>query len=92
MTASAKRFGKAGAFGTHRFRHCLGTAIPLKLPEHAAIAAAILNVGAAVVVSNYTRGSSVLAARAFHAAVASKRAATKELADKAFARRHRLAR
>ncbi len=89
--ASAQRFGGTGAFGTHRFRHCLGTAIPLMLPEQPAIAAAILNVGAAVVVSNYTRGSAVLAARAFHTAVDLKRSATKELADRAFARRHRRA-
>jgi len=56
--ASAERFGEDEAFGTHRFRHCLGTAIPLLMPEHAAIAAAILNVGAKVVVSNTkSRGS-----------------------------------
>lgn len=90
-TASSKLFGEADAFRTHRFRHCLGTAIPLLMPEQAAIAAAILNVGTKVVVSNYTRGSSVLAARAFHAAVDIKRSATKDLADKAFARRHRRA-
>lgn len=87
--ASAKRFGEDEAFGTHRFRHCLGTAIPLLMPEHAAIAAAILNVGGAVVVSNYTRGSNVLAARAYHAAIETKRDATKDLAREAFARRHR---
>jgi len=87
--ASAERFGEAGAFRTHRFRHCLGTAIPLLLPEQAAIAAAILNVGAKVVVSNYTRGSAVLAA--FHAAVSSRRSATKDLADKPVRRRHRRA-
>jgi len=90
-TASAERFGEWGAFGSHRFRHCLGTVLPLQMPEHAAIAAAILNVGAKVVVSNYTRGSTVLAARAYHAAIELKRTATKELADQAFARRHRRA-
>jgi integrase len=87
--ASAERFGEAEAFGTHRFRHCLGTAIPLLMPEHAAIAAAILNVGGQVVASNYTRGSNVLAARTYHAAVETKRDATKDLAREAFARRHR---
>ena len=88
-TYSAQRFGEEGAFCTHRFRHCLATFVPQLLPQRPAIAACLLNVGARTVAENYDRGTGVLAARLFHKAVENRRTASKEIAARAFARRHR---
>jgi site-specific recombinase XerD len=86
---SAKRFGAAEAFGTHRFRHCIASSLPLILPEHPGLAASILHISHGVLDKHYDRSSAVLAFRAFHAALAQESKATREIAEKAFADRRR---
>jgi integrase len=71
---SAERFGAAGQFRSHRFRHCIASATPFLLPENPSLAAAVLNIGASTVSESYVRGGAVRAARAYHAVVEKLRA------------------
>lgn len=84
---SAKRFGQAETFGTHRFRHCIASALPMILPEHPGLAASILHISHGVLDKHYDRSSAVLAFRTYHAALAKELAATKPMAEKVFAER-----
>ncbi|MEI6159549.1 MAG: hypothetical protein WCP77_06935 [Roseococcus sp.] len=85
---SAKRFGETEAFGTHRFRHCIASALPLILPEHPGLAAAILHISHGVADQHYDRSSAVLAFRAYHASVAKELIETRHMAEEAFLKRH----
>jgi len=62
---SAKRFGPENAFGTHRFRHCIGTTAPLVAPRIPTLGAAVLGVSGAVHAKHYDRGKRAAAARGF---------------------------
>lgn len=76
---STKRFGPDGAFGTHRFRHCLASTLPLVAPEHPALASTLLRISHGVMRKHYDRSEDVLAFRKYHAAVDAERKAAKEI-------------
>ena len=77
---STKRFGADHAFGTHRFRHCIGSTTPLLLPNHPALAATLLQISQGVLQKNYDRSNDIEAFRQFHAAIDAQR---KKLAPRA---------
>ncbi|WP_158537369.1 site-specific integrase [Humitalea rosea] len=82
---SAKRFGEDGAFGTHRFRHCIATAAPLIHPDHPGLAASLLRITGTVMNAHYDRSGTVIAFASFHAALAAERLALAPAARHAFA-------
>ena len=53
------------AFGIHRFRHAVGTTVPLRLPQHPGLAAAIMDVSPGVLEDAYNRAGQAAATLAF---------------------------
>jgi site-specific recombinase XerD len=86
---SAKKFGKAQAFGPHRFRYCIATYGPIEDPEAPTVSAAILGITAEVHRKSYDRGARAAAAARFHSTLRAARAETATLARNAFARARR---
>lgn len=76
---TTKRFGADGAFGTHRFRHCLASTLPLVAPEHPTLASTLLRISHGVMRKHYDRSEDILAFRKFHAAVDAERETAKEV-------------
>jgi hypothetical protein len=70
---SAARFGVAHAFRSHRFRHCLGSTLPLLVPEHPHLASQLLAISYGVASGHYDRSADVLAFRRYHAALDAER-------------------
>jgi site-specific recombinase XerC len=70
--------------GTHRFRHALGTIVPLFDHEFPASAAALLGNSSAVAQKYYNHGNQAEAARRFGDVLQQERQATADLAREAF--------
>lgn len=81
---SATRFGADEAFGLHRFRHCIGTAAPLLLPQYPGLAAGMLAISGRVAREHYDRAENVTAATSFHKTLAARRRASAQDADRFF--------
>ena len=62
---SRKRFGTA--FGPHRFRHSIGTTLPLRLPQYPGLAAGFLDVSGGVLGDHYNRAGQAAATASFQA-------------------------
>jgi hypothetical protein len=60
---SRERFGIT--FRPHRFRHAIGTTLPLKLPEHPGLAAAFLGGSRGVIQESYNRSGQAAATAMF---------------------------
>jgi hypothetical protein len=84
-----KRFGRAGRFGPHRFRHCLGTVGPMEDPAAGAAASAILGNTPSVHQKHYDRGARSAAAGRFHTGLRKDRRETEGLASRIFGSRRR---
>ena len=72
-TRSAARFGADRAFRSHRFRHCLGSTLPLLVPEHPHLTSQLLAISHGVAAGHYDRSADVLAFRRYHAALDAER-------------------
>jgi hypothetical protein len=72
------------AFGTHRFRHALGTTAPMADPGNPGVAAAILGISGAVHEAHYIRAGQTEAATLFADAIRPIRAKTESLARRGF--------
>lgn len=70
---SEARFGKGAGFHTHRFRHCLGSSLPLLIPEHPHLAASLLRISHGTMQKHYDRSEDVMAFRKFHSALSAER-------------------
>jgi hypothetical protein len=70
---SERRFGRGQGFRTHRFRHCLGSSLPLLVPEHPHLAASLLRISHGTMQKHYDRSEDVLAFRQYHSALAAER-------------------
>jgi len=70
---SEQRFGLGQGFRTHRFRHCLGSTLPLLVPEQPYLASQLLRISQATMQKHYDRSSEVLAFRQYHDALAAER-------------------
>jgi hypothetical protein len=70
---SEQRFGKGRGFRTHRFRHCLGSCLPLLVPEHPHLASSLLRISHGTLQKHYDRSEDVLAFRQYHAALGAER-------------------
>ena len=72
LVITRKRFGIA--FGPHRFRHAISTALAYYAPKAIGLAAAVLAISPNVVASHYDRANQVTARRIFSSAVARRKA------------------
>ena len=84
MRRSFARFGEP--FGPHSFRHALATTAINLMPANPGIAAAVLGNSHRVVEQHYARADRLLAGKSYLSAVDAARAASRELAEAAFAR------
>lgn len=64
---SLRRFGVR--FGTHRFRHAIGTTTPMRDPTHPGLAAGVLGISAAVLELHYDRAGQAMGAAAMDQAI-----------------------
>lgn len=62
---SRERFGREHSFGVHRFRHCIGTTLPLMFPDKPGLATAVLNISAGVHAKHYDRSVRASGARIY---------------------------
>ena len=74
LIITRKRFGLA--FGPHRFRHAISTALAYHAPKATGLAAAVLAISPNVVACHYDRANQVSARRMFSSVVARRKART----------------
>ena len=81
---SKRYLGKS--FGSHRFRHDIGTTAPLTDSAHPGVAASILGISGRMVEEHYNRASQADVAQKFQASLRAQRAQLEALARREFQR------
>ncbi|MBL6081802.1 tyrosine-type recombinase/integrase [Belnapia sp. T18] len=85
---SRERFGRAHSFGVHRFRHCIGTTLPLMFPDQPGLATSVLNISAGVHAKHYDRGLRASSARGYLAGLDEDRKEARALLGRGAANRN----